>query len=44
MSALGVLDAIFLAYFIIHIPTTLLVDSQSGKQRGRLAAGEVLSY
>ncbi|PNW88901.1 hypothetical protein CHLRE_01g050000v5 [Chlamydomonas reinhardtii] len=29
MSALGVLDAIFLAYFIIHIPTTLLVDSQS---------------
>ncbi|KAG2483912.1 hypothetical protein HYH03_017233 [Edaphochlamys debaryana] len=30
MGALtSILDALFLAYFIIHIPTTLLVDSQS---------------
>ncbi|PNH02925.1 Transmembrane protein 97 [Tetrabaena socialis] len=29
MGLLGVLDAVFLAYFIIHIPTTIIVDSQS---------------
>lgn len=37
MGFVGALDALFLVFCLIHIPTTILVDAQSGREVGRVA-------